>query len=43
MNEISVNEYMEISNGVKTGKHYSKNYYIVKREEKKNQLKIKFY
>ena len=35
MNEVSVEEYMDILNGVKHGIQYSKNYYIIQRKEEK--------
>ena len=42
MNEISVEEYIDVLNGGKRGTQFSKNYYIISREEKKNHHKNKF-
>ena len=35
MNEISVEEYIDVLNGGKRGTQFSKNYYIISREEEK--------
>ena len=42
MNEISVDEYMDVLNGVSRGRQYSKNYCIISRkeEEKPTQKQI---
>ena len=43
MSELSVDEYISILNGGNRGNQFSSNYYVVSREEKKNQHKNKFY
>ena len=42
MNEISVEEYIDVLNGGKRGTQFSKNYYIISREEKKKPSKTNF-